>query len=239
MELRMKKAFKGFYLIGLLLLFASLFLEWYYVDISNFDKQIISSWYYNVFTEWSTNFEVQNTVNYLFKPNNLEISLIIILVFIGSLIISLYIITFRDIDTPEDLEKSKNLYYVLFLLLVLNGFFLFVFPVVYLMGGELYFPFMMVKNADLGVIYTYTIGPGYYLQMFGFVLIFPYSIFYYQTVIQFETTKRNPAKVAEDHIERVSEKVDLDRFIAEEKIISRKPAIVNERPISYKKRVKS
>lgn len=239
MELR--KIFKSLFFVGLLLFFVSLFLDWYYIEIYNLDSVMISSWRYNVILEWNTNFGEDNTLNALFRPNNLEISPVIVILFIGAIGLSFYIVAFRDLDTPEDLEKASSLYYVLLFLLCLNGFFIVVFPVFYLVGGGNYFPFMTYNVSNLELIFQCFIGPGYYLQMLGFILVFPYSIFYYQTTMQFTNAKRDPAKVVERYIESISEKVDLDLLISKELLAEREGISVDKNtiPLSQKKRIKS
>jgi len=50
-------------LAGVILLFVSLFLEWYSFQVVDINNELIVSWSYNLFSEWTTDFPRGATVN--------------------------------------------------------------------------------------------------------------------------------------------------------------------------------
>jgi len=213
-----KTKFKVIYLIGLILLFTSLFLEWYSFQAYTSDNKLIGFWSYNLFTEWSTMISGDQHFNNKIKPNNLSIPIEISILFIFSIIASGYSVLFKDLEQNVELDKLYPYAYLNFLLISLNLYYIFVFPIFYLLPNKLYFPFLLVKDPEMDVNYYYSIGPGYVLQIIGFIMIFPYILFYYQTINNFKSEKQSPKNVIQRYIQQVQEPLDLDSLIAKEEL---------------------
>jgi hypothetical protein len=205
------------YLIGLFLAFVSIFLDWFYFQVYS-DKILISSWSYNLFFEWSTIFSKASVLNAAFKPEELAIPFIINLIFFAIILISAYGIVFKDLENEKELTKLYPYSYIQFFLLILNCYYLFVFPVMYLIPNELYFPFLLIESTSDGFIYYYSIGLGYFLQIAVFILIFPYTLLFYQTIVKFEMEEHTPIKIIDRYIRYNQEYVDFDKLIAEEEL---------------------
>ena len=210
--------FRIIYQIGLVLLFVSLFLEWYIFQVYDSSGRLIAYWAYNPIIGWSTIFSEDSTTNYLFKPNTIQIPIIIIIIYILILILSTYSLLFKNVERITDIEKLYPYAYIHIFLLALVSFFLFIFPILYLIPNNLYFPFLQVKDNDIDVRYFYRIGSGYCLQIIGFIMIFPYSIFYYQTITKFKTQQDSSKKIVDNYIQQVKEIINFDQLIANEKI---------------------
>lgn len=201
-----------------MLLFTSLFLEWYSFQAYTNDNKLIAYWSYNLFTEWSTMISGDQHFNKQTKPNNLLIPIEISILFIFSIIASGFSVLFKDLEQNIELDKLYPYAYLNFLLISLNVYYIFAFPIFYLLPNKLYFPFLLVKDREMDVNYYYSIGPGYVLQILGFIMIFPYILFYYQTINNFKITKQSPKNVIQRYIQQVQEPLDLDSLIAKEEL---------------------
>ena len=213
-----KTKFKFLYIIGLMLLFTSLFLEWYSFQAYTSANKLIAFWSYNLFFEWSTMISGDQHFNNQIRPNNLSIPIEISILFIFSIIASGYSVLFKDLEQNVELDKLYPYAYLNFLLLSLNMYYIFAFPIFYLLPNKLYFPFLLVKDRESGVNYYYSIGPGYVLQIIGFIMIFPYILFYYITINNFKSEKQSPKNIIERYIQQVQEPLDLDSLIAKEEL---------------------
>ncbi len=217
MKTTINSRFKYVYLVGWLLLFTSLFLEWYTFQVYTEGNKIVASWNYNLFTEWTTAISSGNSYNSKMRPSNLKFSPPITVMFIVLLFVSLYSVIFKDIETQE-LNKLSSYAYLNLCLLALNLIYIFIFPMFYLLPQKLYFPYLLVKDPSSELTYFYSIGPGYVLQIIGFVLIFPYLMFYYQTISRFESEVKSPANLVQAYLLRVQEPLNLDQLIAKEQV---------------------
>lgn len=211
--------FKIIFLAGVTVLLVSLFVDWYTFQVFESDI-LVASWDYSILFEWSTEFPLGITINENNRPNNLEVSPVLHFLFIGVIIFTIYTIFFKDLERTEDLSvlKKYSLGFVGLIALVL--FYLVIFPVMYLLPQELYFPSLVDNNIDFAIKLSYSISYGYILQIVGFLLVFPYSMHYYLTITQFEKQENTPERRIEAHIERVQELIDFDRYIAEEEALS-------------------
>ncbi len=207
--------------MALILLIISMFLDWYYIQVYDSGGRLIVFWSYNPFTEWTT---VSSGGDYkkLSHPKDLLIPLVINIMFIPVVIASGYCVLFKDIEKKIELEKLQRYAYINLFLILLNGYYIFAFPIFYLFPNHLYFPFLTIKDTDLNVVYQYTVGPGYILQVISFVMIFPYAIFYYQTIEKFKSKQHSIKKVIDTYIQTVQEPIDLDKFITQEANIIKK-----------------
>ena len=207
MNTTLKTKFKYLYLAGWLLLFTSLFLEWYTFQVYSSGNRVLASWNYSLFTEWTTAISSSNSYNAKVRPSNLGVSFPVLVVFIGVLFLSLYSVLFKDIETPE-ISRLSNYAKLNLCLLGLNIYYIFVFPMFYLLPQKLYFPYLLVKDPGSELTYFYSIGPGYVLQIIGFVMIFPYLMFYYQTVNRFDSQAKSPANLVQNYLHQVQEPLD-------------------------------
>ena len=215
MKINLKKLFRSSFIIGLLLLFLSMWLDWYYVQVINDENKLMAMWSYNPLTEWHS---ISNNNNSIKKPPDLLIPFIINVIFIVTIIVSAYIVLFNDVERKEDLEKLYPFAYIIFFLVILNLYYIFAFPLFYLIPNDLYFPFMKIKNKDLDVTYCYYIGAGYIFQIISFILIFPYAVYYYKTIEKFRIKEHSPKKVIKKYIKHIQEPLDLDKLITEEEL---------------------
>jgi len=216
--LEIKKKLKFAFLTGLILIFSSLFLDWYIFQVFNADGTLLDNWAYNIFSEWSTTGNVNNEQ---LKPSNLFVPVILNFLIIIVTLICAFGVIFRNIESEQELNKLYPFAYANIFLLLLAGFYIFIFPIGYLFTNDLFFPFLMLGDVELNVTYFYCIGPGYVLQILAFVFAFPHTIFYYQTILRFEIKRGSPSIVIEKYIEHVQERLDLDKFIAEEELKKR------------------
>jgi len=211
--------FKVVFLAGVTMLFVSLFVNWYTFQL--FENGILTvSWNYNIVFEWSTDLPPGITVNENFRPENLAIPPILNFLFIGILLFTLYIIFFKDLEQIDDLGSLKKYSLGFICLIVLLFFYIVIFPIIYLVPNELYFPSLDYINIDLAIRLSYSISYGYVLQLIGFLLVFPYSLHYYITITQFEKQENTPERRIAAYIENIQESIDFDKYIAEEESIS-------------------
>ena len=214
----MRKKFRIVYLIGLLLLFTSLFLEWYIFQAYDSSKKLVAYWSYNPITGWSTMLSEGSTLNYALKPHAFHMPIAITGLYIIMLFVSAYTVLFKDVEQEEEIQKLNPYAYANLFLLMLILFFVVVFPVFYLIPNDLYFPFLYVKDKDLDVVYHYWIGPGYAIQVIGFIMVFPYAMFYYNTVLKFKSKESSAKDFVERYLQSVQERLDLDKMIANEQL---------------------
>ena len=214
MKINLKSVYKILYIIGLILLFLSMFLDWYYVQVIDSQGKVYAFWSFNPLSEWHT---ISSSDQFL-RPPDLLIPLIINIIFLITIPISAYSILFNDVEKKDDLEKLYPYSYVNFFLIVLNLYYIFAFPLFYLLPNDLYFPFMRIKNKDVNAIYIFYIGPGYILQLVSFFFIFPYAIFYYKTIEEFKIREHLPEKVIDEYVEHVQEFIDFDKLITQEEL---------------------
>ncbi|MFX0021530.1 MAG: hypothetical protein ACFE9S_04340 [Candidatus Hermodarchaeota archaeon] len=218
MRSKITHSFRTIYFIGLVLLFFSLFLEWYSFQIYNFDNELLVSWSYHFFSGWITPFSDNAPLNEALKPVNSSIPFIINILLIIVLVASGYIVILKNVDQAKNIKSYNKYGYVNGFLLLLVAYYLIMCPVMYLIPNELYYPLLNVRNYDAGLIKWYAIGPSYILQLISFPLIFPYSVFYFKTVSKFIQQERAPNKIFHRMIQDSQELLDLDQYIAEEEL---------------------
>ena len=211
--------FKVVYLAGVTVLFVSLFVNWYTFQM--FENGILTvSWSYNILFEWSTDLPPGISINENLRPGDIAVPSVLNFLFIGILLFTLYIIFFKDLEQTENIGVLRKFSFGFVCLIALLLFYIVIFPIIYLVPNELYFPSLVDNNIDLAMRFSYSISYGYVLQLIGFLLIFPYSLHYYLTVSQFEKQENTPENRIATYIENVQESIDLDKYIAEEESIS-------------------
>ena len=107
MRLRIINSFRILYLIGLVFLFFSLFLDWYTFQMYDFNNNLIVSWSYYFFTGWQSPFTTSFTLNEVMMPKNASIPFTINIVTIITIILSGYVVLFKNIDQAMRI-KSYN-----------------------------------------------------------------------------------------------------------------------------------
>ena len=204
------------FLAGAVLLFISLFLEWYKFQVFDETGTLIASWTYNIFFEWITPFSSGNPTNEGYRPLNLGVPLVITIMFIIILLAAVFVVLLKDIgSTPSTITLRKYSYLPLFLV-ILTVFYIVIFPIMYLLPNELYFPGLTNIDPELNYSFSYTISFGYILQLCGFVLIFSHALYYYITIAELEKRNNSPQIQIDNIIHHVQEKLNLDKYIAEE-----------------------
>ena len=134
--------FRIMFLIGLILLFTSMFLKWYYIQVMD-GNSIVASWNYNPFIGWTQDTSKDKSIK---GPKEFSIPLLINIIFLIVVVISAYSVMFKDIETQQELDKLYPYAYINFFLIVLNGYYIFCFPVFYLMPNDILYPFFYVEN---------------------------------------------------------------------------------------------
>ncbi|MFX1257055.1 MAG: hypothetical protein ACFFAN_04300 [Promethearchaeota archaeon] len=218
MGLSLKKQFKILFLAGLMLLFISLFLDWYYLQVYNEDGELLAFWSYNPVREWTTHFFDKGASNKIKEPKNLSIPLIINVTFVIAILASAFSVLFKDPEQKKNLEKLYPYAYINIFVVILNLYYIFAFPIFYLFPHNLYFPYLIIEDENLELIYHYYVGPGYILQLIAFIFVFPYATFYYQTIAKFKEKKHTAEKVINRYIQHIQEPLDLDKLIAKEEL---------------------
>ncbi|MFX0001301.1 MAG: hypothetical protein ACFE9Q_11345 [Candidatus Hodarchaeota archaeon] len=212
------KIFKISFLCGLILLFLSLFVEWYSFQIYTLDYELIVSWKYNIFKEWSTLLIPSSQLNEALRPENLSVPLPLNIIFLGSLILSGYIMLFKDVERVKSIANYRPYSYLLITSLILNLFYIIAFPIMYLTPQRLYFPFLQIVDYNTEFIYLYHFDIGYIFHLIAFMLIFPFTIFYFRTLNTFDNVEKTPETMVEKVLNHIQEPLDLDKLIAQEEL---------------------
>jgi len=218
MKFSVRFGFRIVFLIGLSITFISMFLDWYSFIAYDDQNNLIVSWTYHLFLDWQSFFSSTAIFNEGYKPRNSSIPILINVILILLLVITAYSVLFEDVEKKKDISKLYRYSYLNLCLLFLMGFFIVLFPVIYLIPNNLYYPWLYYIDLERELTFFYCIGPGYILLLFGFVCTFPYCIFYYRTAMKFEKAHQHPQKVIENYIEAIQEPLDLDKYIAEEEL---------------------
>jgi hypothetical protein len=218
MSINIKSSYKIIFLIGLIFSFASVFLDWYYLEGVLDSGATIMSWVYNALFGWSTPFTEGNMFNESYKPQNATMPVVIVMVLIFAVFLSAYSALFHDVEKGDNLVKVKRFSFITLTLIVLIGFFVLIFPLFFLLPNDLYYPFMVYYDNELSLTLYYSIGPGYWCQVVSFGCIFPYTVFNQSVISTFEKEWYAPAEVIKSYLENVKERFDLDKLIAQEEL---------------------
>ncbi len=216
MSINFKSGFKIIFLVGLLFGFASVFLDWYYLQGTLFSGDIIMSWVYNVIFGWSSPFGEENAYNDSYTPHNAVMPVVIVIAFIILIFLSAYSTLFHDLEKGDNLVKVRRFGFITIFLVTLIGFFVLVYPLFFLLPNDLYYPFLIYFDYELELTLSYSIGPGYWFQAISFGLTFPYATFNQSVLSNFEKERSAPAQVVRSYIEDAKESFDLDKAIAQE-----------------------
>ena len=218
MNTKIIQNFRIIVLVCLIILFLSIFFNWYSFQVLSINNEILASWEYYIFTEWITPFSGESSLNEALRPENLRIPLVINILFLAMIILSGYIVLFKDFEQADSLNSHIYNRYILGFLLLLNFFYIIFFPIIYLYPHKMYFPFLQIMDYEATIKYTYAIGPGYLMQLIVFPFICPYIIFYIRTITNFQQERKSIEKSLDKVIERVQEPLDIDKLIAQEEL---------------------
>ncbi len=217
MENKNYEIFKYFHSIGALILILSVFFDWYYIIIYLDSSSPIIVSRYNILTGWHTQYNNKEYES-LFKVKDLNFPISIAIIFIIVLLISVLINALITIEDSEDFEKYNPIILLNLFACVISLFLIFIFPLIYLIPNKLYFPCIKLSYETSSMTFYYFIGPGYIMLIFGYCLIFPRSIFYYNTVKSFHQKRRTPEFFIENIMKNYQKKIDFDSLIAEEEL---------------------
>ncbi len=166
------RVFKGFYIIGIILILFSLFFDWYSYRI-RFNNETIVLSTFNLFDGWKQSISGLSNVDIGIEDTS--IPLILNLMLIGVAILSTYTVLFIDIEETSALGKHLRYAYINGAVLLLVLFYTIIFPIMYLFPQGLYFPYLHVIDSEYGVTSIYSVELGYILQLLSFPLLFPYA----------------------------------------------------------------
>jgi hypothetical protein len=166
------------------------------------------------------------------KPENIPIPFAINFILIIVILVAGYVVLFKNIDHAEHLRNYNKYAYINIFLILLIGYYILICPIMYLFPNNLYFPLLCIRDYHLEYIFVYSIGPGYLLQIISFPCIFPYSVFYYKTTSSFIQQEKTPEKIIQKVIQNSQEPLDLDRYIAEEKLNKEKDMKISDEEIN-------
>ena len=210
--------FKITFFIGIAFSFLSLFVDYYNYQGFNRAGELVLSWNLNLFFSWTTQLNDNTGYNEVLRPPELGIPIEIHIIFIVLLVCSVFVILFKDIINAKDYIALRPYMYILLALILFIGFYIFVIPVFYLVGNELYFPIITLPDEDIGITFFCSINIGYFFQLISFILVFPYVALYFHTIQKYEVNDNDSEEKIGDFLAKENEYLDFDKFIAEEEI---------------------
>ncbi|MBY8987938.1 MAG: hypothetical protein KGD61_05745 [Candidatus Lokiarchaeota archaeon] len=216
MSINFKSVYKVLFVIGLVLGFASVFLDWYYLQGINDSGETVVYWIYNALFDWSTPFSTGALFNEVYQPKNATMPIAIVIAFIIILFLSAYSVLFHDVERGDNLLKVRRFNFVNLSLVTLVGFFVLIFPLFFLLPNGLYYPFLLYYDYELEVTFYFSIGPGYFFQIISFGFTFPYALFNHSIITTFEKEQSSAENTINRYIKSVREELDLDKLIARE-----------------------
>lgn len=225
-----KRIFRGLFIIGLLLAAISLFLDWYILQVFDMNDHLLIYWSYTPLFDWYSAFESESIYNDLYRPENSPIPFIFNIIYLISLTISFFGVILKDIEQNMEFQKLRFYSYVHIFIVLCTIFYICAFPIWYLIPNNLYFPFIQVYDPLLKIQFLYTVHIGYIFQVISLILLFPYTVFYYQIIITFEKEAHTPEKVISKYIEKLQEPLDLDKYIREEELkLTEKKVVISSK----------
>jgi hypothetical protein len=93
------------------------------------------------------------------------------------------------------------------------GFYIIIYPIVYLFPNQLLFPLLIFYDYELELTFHFVVGFGYYLQVIAFSCCFPYTRFYYQFAHKFML------EIESSNSKLNAIPIDIDRLIAEAEVL--------------------
>lgn len=182
------QGFKVLFIIGSFLLVISCFLEWY--SFQYFDLDLNSESIFSYFPLFGMSLVKNQTgVNDIFTPNTF-MPPYLQYIFIGIIVFSLFSFGVLNATSNQRIFSTFSS-----AVLLLNVYYLIIFPSIYLLQNDLYFPFLRLTEPNLNIRLTYSFGLGYYFQVLGFLLTFPLTLYSFQGPL---TSKINNASTQKD-----------------------------------------
>ena len=209
---RSERFFQLLFTIGVLLIIASFFFDWFlYAHIGS---TIINAWGFNLFSGWTSYTSDTNNIPSLLEADILLISLYAFLVAFSAFALVYIKFEIPGMGKTKYYEKVKSLGIAF---PIMAGFNLLISCMFLcsLVTSHLYFPFVVIGGAIDGPQMVYCIGPGLILHLATFPLVLPYSIFLSTLPFKFNVKE---AISIENTIDRASKKIDYDKIILKEKI---------------------
>ncbi|MFX0025322.1 MAG: hypothetical protein ACFE8M_02830 [Candidatus Hermodarchaeota archaeon] len=217
--MKIKSTFRKLFVIGLVLALISLFLDWYIFQAFNIEGEQVVYWSYSPLFDWySPIFASGSVFNELYKPQNSAIPFAMTILFIISVFLSIFGVLFKDIEKDHLFQKLRFYAYIHIFTVLFTAFYIFIYPIWYLLPNNLYFPFVEQNDPFLEVQFLYSVHIGYIIQIIGFILLFPYTIFYYHTLNLFEKESQSPENVVKRYLKKIQEPLDFDKYIREEEL---------------------
>jgi heme/copper-type cytochrome/quinol oxidase subunit 1 len=219
LQVTIKSVFKALFIIGCGFAFIGIFFDFYSLHGTHPTEGLVVHWNYNLFTEWTTPITDTTGFNSHYYPGTFDISLILHVLFLGTVIISLFCIILKGLNYSKDLSKRTIYAYIHFFLLLLIGFYVFIFPLFFLVPRGIPFPLALINDNETGITLFYTIGAGYILELFAFVCVFAYVIFYIQTIRNYEIDETDISEtIITEKVSQSLKPIDLEQQIAQERI---------------------
>jgi len=219
MQFTIKNIFKVLFFVGCGLAFLGIFLDFYsFQGIHSIDGNVVA-WNYNLFTGWTSPISESNPYNTEFQPPNFNISIILQITLMVTVILSLFCMILKGLNYTTNLSKLMFYAYIHFFLLLLISFYVFIFPLFVLVPSGLHFPFILIMDNDILISFRYSIGIGYILELLAFICVFSYVLFYIQTIRNYEIEKTDQSdKILQEMVEESQKAIDIEQAIAQERI---------------------
>lgn len=165
-----KNSYRLLPLIGIGFLIISMFLSWYDFSVYDEFKTIVSSWSFSVLSGW----QLSNGSD-SFKPEENALNTNINMM---SIILILYLLYFEFSNSrrTNTLRYTKLQSWMYLVMICLIGFQVISFPLVNLFGNDLYFPLMIQVDQEVKIIFQFSIGMGYMMQIASIIILFPHGL---------------------------------------------------------------
>ena len=179
-------AYRTYFLLGLTIAFVSLFMEWYVFQGVDSTKVIVIDWSYHLLLDWYSPSKLTTELNSCYKPQNASVPLPLVIFFIGVLIIASFGALFYSPERFNKIKNPKGFAFINVAVIILLIYFIVVAPIIYLFPNQLLFPSLQLYNSELELLYSFSVGIGYWSQLLAFMCCFPYTCLYYKIASTFE-----------------------------------------------------
>ena len=209
--------FRYLFIFGILVIMVSMFTNFYVYKIYNTQGILLAELHYNLFWGWVENLASQSSPYILFDTAE-NPTLLLSFILLCTVGLSLYCGIRKDFMSSKNLASLPFYSFVNLLLLGIIFYTIFILPLTYFAGIELYYPFVIITMKNL--IFSYTIDMSYILLLTSFIAIFPYSISYFVACHKYriipkkevEMEKKKPKK----ELFRIEDEIDFNEYIKEE-----------------------
>lgn len=214
--------FRIIFLVGMCFAFLGLLFDVY--TLKGYHKTkgyYVVSWTYHFLRGWNTDLSPYLPDNAMYKPEPFNISFILHIVYLVTVVFSSGCVIAKDVNHTERVQKLTPYSFLLVFLQAFIGFYVLVFPMLYLVPGGLHFFPATVFDSSANIIFTYSFTIGYILEVLAFIFAFPYVAFYVQSVRTYESDAMGASeRKVETLLQQSRKKIDFKGLIAEEQIIS-------------------